>query len=102
MCVAFVGHGPAGPGARRALRLACMVAGFAYALSPRMLTTLGPISVEAWPAALAPWVLLPLVLGSHRGSPRRRRRCSALAVAMVGGVNAAATFAVLPLGVSGC
>ena len=64
-----------------------------------MLTTLGPISIEAWPSALAPWVLLPLVTGSTRGSPRLAAARSALAVAMVGGVNAAATFAVLPLGV---
>ncbi len=79
--------------------LACLLAGFAYALSPRMLTTLGPISIEAWPSALAPWVLVPLVIGSQRGSARRAAALSALAVAMVGGVNAAATFAVLPLGV---
>jgi arabinofuranan 3-O-arabinosyltransferase len=78
--------------------LACLLAGFAYALSPRMLTTLGPISIEAWPSALAPWVLLPLVIGAERGSPRRAAALSALAVAMVGGVNAAATAAVLPLG----
>ena len=37
--------------------------------------------------------------GRERGSPAGRRRCRALAVATVGGVNAAATFAVLPLGV---
>lgn len=78
--------------------LACLVAGFAYALSPRMLTILGSISIEAWPSALAPWVLLPLVVGAERGSPRRAAALSALAVAMVGGVNAAATSAVLPLG----
>ncbi|HYJ27844.1 MAG TPA: alpha-(1-_3)-arabinofuranosyltransferase family protein [Nocardioides sp.] len=76
-----------------------LVAGFAYALSPRILSTLGPISIEAWPMALAPWVLVPLVLGSRRGSPIRAAALSALAVAAVGGVNAAATSAVLPLGV---
>lgn len=75
-----------------------VVAGLAYALSPRILTTLGPISIEAWPMALAPWVLVPLVLGCRTGSPRRAAALSALAVAAVGGVNAAATSAVLPLG----
>ncbi|MEI7058118.1 DUF3367 domain-containing protein [Nocardioides sp. CCNWLW239] len=78
--------------------LACLVAGLAFALSPRMLTTLGPISIEAWPSALAPWVLLPLVIASSRGSTRLGAALSALAIAMVGGVNAAATFAVIPLG----
>ncbi|WP_164775192.1 alpha-(1-_3)-arabinofuranosyltransferase [Nocardioides pantholopis] len=78
--------------------LACIAAGLAFALSPRMLTTLGPISIEAWPSALAPWVLLPLVIGAERGSARRAAALSALAVAMVGGVNAAATFAVIPMG----
>lgn len=75
-----------------------VVAGFAYALSPRILTTLGPISIEAWPMALAPWVLVPLVRGSHTGSARRAAALSALGVASVGGVNAVATFAVIPLG----
>jgi len=79
--------------------LARLVVGVAFALSPRMLSVLGPISIEAWPSALAPWVLLPLVLGSRSGSPRRAAAWSAFAVAMVGGVNAAATSAVLPLGV---
>lgn len=79
--------------------LACLVAAAAYALSPRMLTTLGPISIEAWPSALAPWVLVPLVLGATRGSARLAAAAAGLAVAMVGGVNAAATFAVVPLGV---
>ncbi|MFC7497476.1 MULTISPECIES: alpha-(1-_3)-arabinofuranosyltransferase domain-containing protein [unclassified Nocardioides] len=75
-----------------------IVAGFAFALSPRIVTVLGPISIEAWPSALAPWVLVPLVIGAGRGSPRRAALLSALAVAAVGGVNAAATFAVIPLG----
>ncbi|KQT89248.1 hypothetical protein ASG49_15775 [Marmoricola sp. Leaf446] len=99
LCVAFVGCSRLVQALGVRSDLATLLAAFAYALSPRMLTTIGPISIEAWPSAVAPWVLLPLVLGSRSGSPRRAAALSALAVAMVGGVNAAATFAVLPLGV---
>ena len=98
ICVAFVGAARLARAFGVRSDLACILGGIAYALSPRMLTVLGPISIEAWPGALAPWVLLPLVIGSQRGSPRRAAAFSALAVAMVGGVNAAATFAVIPLG----
>ncbi|TNC34845.1 DUF3367 domain-containing protein [Mumia zhuanghuii] len=76
-----------------------ILGGLAYALSPRLLTNLGPISIEVWPLALAPWVLVPLVLGSRRGSPVRAAALSAVAVSCVGGVNAVATSAVLPLGI---
>lgn len=99
MCVAMVGAALLARALGVRSDLAAITAGFAYALSPRMLTVLGPISIEGWPSALAPWVLLPLVLGATRGSPRRAAALAGLAVAMVGGVNAAATFAVIPLGV---
>ncbi len=99
LCVAFVGMALLARALGVRSDLACIVAGFAFALSPRMLTVLGPSSIEVWPSALAPWVLLPLVIGSRRGSPVRAAALAALAVAMVGGVNAAATSAVLPLGV---
>lgn len=98
MCLAFLGAAKVARALGVRSDLACIAAGFAYALSPRMLTTLGPISIEAWPSALAPWVLLPLVIGATRGSPRRAAALSAFAIAMIGGVNAAATAAVLPLG----
>ncbi len=87
-----------------------LIAGVAFALSPRILTELGALSVEAWPSAVAPWVLLPLVdLGVKTAAgdrltgrpPRSARRAvalSALAVACAGGVNATAVFAVVPLG----
>ncbi|HYT10298.1 MAG TPA: alpha-(1-_3)-arabinofuranosyltransferase family protein, partial [Mycobacteriales bacterium] len=75
-----------------------LVAALTYALSPRVLSELGSLSVEVWPAAVLPWVLVPLVRGA-RGelSPRRAAAWSGVAVACLGGVNAAATLAVLPL-----
>ena len=99
LCVAFVGAARLARTLGVRSDLACLLGGVAYALSPRMLTVIGPSSIEVWPMALAPWVLLPLVVGAERGSPRRAAALSALAIAMVGGVNAAATSAVLPLGV---
>ncbi|MBZ5736879.1 alpha-(1-_3)-arabinofuranosyltransferase domain-containing protein [Nocardioides mangrovi] len=76
-----------------------VVAAFAFVLTPRITTLLGGTSVEVWPMALAPWVLVPLVIGSQRGSVRRYAALSALVVACCGGVNAVAVAAVLPLGV---
>nr|WP_228535654.1 alpha-(1->3)-arabinofuranosyltransferase family protein [Nocardia sp. BSTN01] len=96
-----------------------VVAAVAFALSPRVLTTLGSISSETLPMMLAPWVLLaPAALGVV-GMPRIHavrsgwRRllphrptaesvsmrgvtspaASALALALMGSVNAVATVA---------
>ena len=74
------------PGAR-------LVAGAAYILAPRVLTTLGPLSSETLPVVLAPWVLLGVVVGLRQGNPRRAAALSAVAVAGMGAVNAVATAA---------
>ena len=70
----------------------------AYALSPRVVSTLGPISSEAAPAMFSPAVLLPVVLASQgRLAHRRGAALSGVAVLACGGVNATATaLAVLP------
>lgn len=97
LVVAFLGVvrlaralGIGSPGAR-------VLAGVAFALSPRMLSSLGPITVEVLPMALAAWAVLPLVGAGRVRSVRRAAALSGLAVLCMGGVNAAATFAaVLP------
>nr|WP_218018181.1 alpha-(1->3)-arabinofuranosyltransferase [Nocardia shimofusensis] len=79
-------------------RGARVVAAVAFTLSPRVLTTLGSISSETLPMMLAPWVLIaPAALGN---AYRERRRGgadspagSALALALMGAVNAVATVA---------
>jgi len=82
-----------------------VAAGLAYALSPAALTLLGELSSEFLPAAMLPWILIPLVDAGrgdqHRGDQHRGERLgraaarSAVAVALCGGINAAATIAVL-------
>ena len=63
--------------------VARVLAGLAYALAPRMVTELGPISAEVLPFAVAPWVLIPLIHATTKGSPRRwaARRCTCLIAA---------------------
>ncbi|MGV0643815.1 DUF3367 domain-containing protein [Mycolicibacterium sp. XJ2546] len=84
-------------------RTSRVIAAAAFALSPRVLTTLGAISSETLPMMLAPWVLLPVILalqggtegvGKHRGDPRTRVLAaqSAVAIALMGAVNAVATL----------
>jgi arabinofuranan 3-O-arabinosyltransferase len=76
-----------------------VLAGFAYVTAPRTLTVLGPISSEALPVVLLPWMLLPLVRGTRgETTPLRAAALSACAVLLMGGVNATATVAVVPVG----
>ncbi|MEV5494168.1 alpha-(1-_3)-arabinofuranosyltransferase family protein [Nonomuraea fuscirosea] len=67
----------------------------AYALAPRTLSILGEISIEWLPAAMLPWILIPLLTASETGQRARGAVRSALAVALCGGVNAVAVLAVL-------
>ncbi len=70
-----------------------VIAAVAFALSPRTLTTLGAISSETLPMMLAPWVLLPVILALRGQGPVRVLAArSALAVALMGAVNAVATL----------
>ncbi|MEU8895448.1 alpha-(1-_3)-arabinofuranosyltransferase family protein [Nocardia sp. NPDC048505] len=75
-----------------------VLAATAFALSPRVLTTLGSISSETLPMMLAPWVLLaPAALGTAYRNRKlggaRSPAGSALALALMGSVNAVATVA---------
>lgn len=80
-----------------------IIAAGAFALSPRVLTTLGAISSETLPMMLAPWVLLPVILAlrgaagaatssQSQASVRVLAARSAGAIALMGAVNAVATL----------
>ncbi|MDG5482401.1 DUF3367 domain-containing protein [Mycolicibacterium gadium] len=71
-----------------------VIAAVAFALSPRVLTTIGAISSETLPMMLAPWVLLPVILAlrGSGGSVRVLAARSAVAIALMGAVNAVATL----------
>ena len=100
LCVAFVGTAKVARALGVRSDLACIVAGFAFALSPRMLTVLGPSSIEVVaerPGALG--AAAPRDRRRARLSASGRPRCRRWRSRWWAGVNAAATSAVLPLGV---
>ena len=84
-------------------RTSRLIGAVAYALSPRVLTTIGSISSETLPMMLAPWVLLPVILALdpqrslHRATGARSLRMLAggagVALALMGAVNAVASLA---------
>jgi arabinofuranan 3-O-arabinosyltransferase len=96
LCAAFVGVWRLVRALGIGAPWAQFVVALLYAVNPRMLSEVSITSIEVWPMAMAPWVLLPLVLPSPRSWLWRVSR-SALAFALVGGVNAVATGAVLVL-----
>lgn len=77
-------------------RSARIIAGLAYALSPRVVTTLGPISAETLVLSLLPWTVVPLLLWQRWGL-RRAAALSGLGVLAMGGANATLVLSVLPL-----
>ena len=75
-----------------------VVAGVVYALSPRLLGSVGVLSGEGLPSALLPWAALPLLaFAAGRTTARQAGLWSGVAVLAMSGVNAAGTLAVLPL-----
>ncbi|MFF0270757.1 alpha-(1-_3)-arabinofuranosyltransferase [Kribbella sp. NPDC004536] len=96
LCVAFVGVWKLCNALQLGVPWTRFAVALLYALSPRMLGELSITSIEVWPMAMAPWVLLPLVTPRAR-SAGWRAAWSAVAFALVGGVNAVATAATLLL-----
>lgn len=74
-----------------------VAAGLGYVLSSVILTRAAQQSIWSLGAVLVPWVLLPLIGASRGGSPRRAAARSGVAIALMGGANAAVVFSVLPI-----
>ena len=74
-----------------------ILGGLSYAMSPIGLSLLGVLSAQFLPAAMLPWVLLPLAGPAVRGGRGHARAAaqSAAAVAACGGTNASAMIPVL-------
>ncbi len=77
---------------------AIFVAGLAYMLSPRLLSTVGALTGEALPTSVLPWTMIPLVLAARgRMDPRRAIVLSAATIPFMGGQNATEALAALSL-----
>jgi arabinofuranan 3-O-arabinosyltransferase len=95
LCVAFGGVLAVARALRIGTPAAQYVGAVAYALAPRMLTEIGPLSAEMIATVMLPWILLPLIKVDRIGSPRRAAGLSGLAVLGIGGMNGALVITVL-------
>jgi arabinofuranan 3-O-arabinosyltransferase len=77
-------------------RSARILGGVAYCIAPIVVTSI-QTSSDLLAVVLLPWMLLPLIAGSRHGSPRRSAARSGVAVALMGGGNAAVIFATFPV-----
>ncbi|WP_460716444.1 alpha-(1-_3)-arabinofuranosyltransferase domain-containing protein [Nocardioides dilutus] len=77
---------------------AAILAGLAYGMSPRLLTTIPVLTGEALPGAVLPWALLPVLLAlGGRLATLPAVLLSGAAVVCMGGVNAVENLGSLPL-----
>jgi len=74
-----------------------VLGGLGYALSAVIVSRVAQQQIFAMGAVFLPWSLVPLVRGSARGSTRTAAARSALAIALMGGANAAVTLAMIPI-----
>ena len=77
-------------------RWARVLGAIAYCVAP-IVVDWATISVDLLAVVLLPWVLVPLIVGSREGSPRRAAARSGVALALMGGVNATVIISTLPL-----
>lgn len=74
-----------------------LLAGVVFALWPTYTILVGSTSAAVLPGVLAPWAVVPLVLGARQGSTRLAAARSGVVVLAMGGVNATSTIAALVL-----
>lgn len=74
-----------------------IIGGLGYVLSSVIISRVGQQQVFAMGAVFLPWSLVPLVGGSTRGSTRLAAARSSLAIALIGGANAAVPLAMIPI-----
>ena len=75
-----------------------LIAGVAFVVAPRFVTTIGVLTGETLPTVILPWTVLPLVLARRgRLDVLSAVGLSALSVVLMGGHNAVETVATLPL-----
>ena len=78
-------------------RASRVMGGLAFCIAPIMINRV-TVTDSMLAIVLLPWMLIPLVNGSRTGSVRQSAARSGLAVALMGGANAAVVLAVLPVG----